>query len=225
MELFIVSFRTLFFYFFVTICYRIMGKREVGQLGVIDLIVSILIAELVAISIENIKDPIILTIVPIILLVIVEVLFAFISVKSRKFRNIIQGRTSLIICDGKINYHQMIKQRYTLDDLLLNLRQNQIKSIEDVEYAFLEPNGKLSIFKYDNKIKDKIFPLPIIIDGRIEERYLDRVSFSKKEIYNMVLNKGIEIENVFYGFYKNNKIFIVEKNDSNIYLDNKNIEK
>ena len=225
MELFIVSFRTLFFYFFVTICYRIMGKREVGQLGVIDLIVSILIAELVAISIENIKDPIILTIVPIILLVIVEVLFAFISVKSRKFRNIIQGRTSLIICDGKINYHQMIKQRYTLDDLLLNLRQNQIKSIEDVEYAFLEPNGKLSIFKYDNKIKDKIFPLPIIIDGKIEERYLDRVSFSKKEIYNMVLNKGIEIENVFYGFYKNNKIFIVEKNDSNIYLDNKNIEK
>ena len=225
MELFIVSFRTLFFYFFVTICYRIMGKREVGQLGVIDLIVSILIAELVAISIENIKDPIILTIVPIILLVIVEVLFAFISVKSRKFRNIIQGRTSLIICDGKINYHQMIKQRYTLDDLLLNLRQNQIKSIEDVEYAFLEPNGKLSIFKYDNKIKDKIFPLPIIIDGRIEERYLDKVSFSKKEIYNMVLNKGIEIENVFYGFYKNNKIFIVEKNDSNIYLDNKNIEK
>ena len=225
MELFIVSFRTLFFYFFVTICYRIMGKREVGQLGVIDLIVSILIAELVAISIENIKDPIILTIVPIILLVIVEVLFAFISVKSRNFRNIIQGRTSLIICDGKINYHQMIKQRYTLDDLLLNLRQNQIKSIEDVEYAFLEPNGKLSIFKYDNKIKDKIFPLPIIIDGRIEERYLDKVSFSKKEIYNMLLNKGIEIENVFYGFYKNNKVFIVEKNDSNIYLDNKNIEK
>ena len=225
MELFIVSFRTLFFYFFVTVCYRIMGKREVGQLGVIDLIVSILIAELVAISIENIKDPIILTIVPIILLVIVEVLFAFISVKSRKFRNIIQGRTSLIICDGKINYHQMIKQRYTLDDLLLNLRQNQIKSVEDVEYAFLEPNGKLSIFKYDNKIKDKIFPLPIIIDGRIEERYLDKVSFSKKEIYNMLLNKGIEIENVFYGFYKNNKVFIVEKNDSNIYLDNKNIEK
>lgn len=223
MELFIVSFRTLFFYLLVTISYRIMGKREVGQLGIIDLIVSILIAELVAISIENIKDPIILTIVPIILLVIVEVALAFISIKSRKFRGIMQGKTSLIICDGKINYHQMIKQRYTLDDLLLNLRQNQIKSIEDVEYAFLESNGKLSIFKYDNKMQGKVFPLPIIVDGRIEEKYLDKVPFNKNEIYNMVLNKGIEMENIFYGFYKDNKIFIVEKNDSKIYLDNKYI--
>lgn len=225
MELFVVSFRTLFFYLFVTICYRIMGKREVGQLGIIDLIVSILIAELVAISIENIKDPIILTIVPIILLVIVEVVLAFVSIKSRKFRSIMQGKTSLIICDGKINYHQMIKQRYTLDDLLLNLRQNQIKSIEDVEFAFLESNGKLSIFKYDNKIKDKVFPLPIIVDGIIEEKYLDKIPFNKSEIYNMVLNKGIEMENIFYGFYKDNKIFIVEKNNSKIYLDNKYITK
>ena len=65
-----------------------MGKREVGQLGVIDLIVSILIAELVAISIENAKDSIILTIVPILILVILEVVFGYIAVKSRKFRTI-----------------------------------------------------------------------------------------------------------------------------------------
>ena len=64
MELFNVLFRTLFFYFFITLAYRIMGKREIGQLGIIDLIVSILIAELVAISIENSKDSIFLTILP-----------------------------------------------------------------------------------------------------------------------------------------------------------------
>ena len=225
MQLFIISFRTLFFYFFVTVCYRLMGKREVGQLGIIDLIVSILIAELVAISIENVGDSIILTVVPILLLVIVEVVFGFISTKSRIFRVIVPGRASLIICDKKIDYHQMLKQRYTLDDLLLNLRQNGIKSIEDVEYAFLESNGKLSIFKYDNKLKNKVFPLPLIMDGKIEEKYLDKVPFKKNELYNMILNKGIDIENVFYGFYKDNRIFIVERDKTKNYLNNKYITK
>ena len=74
MELFNVVFRTLFFYFFITLAYRIMGKREVGQLGIIDLIVSILIAELVAISIENSNDSIMLTIAPILLLVILSII-------------------------------------------------------------------------------------------------------------------------------------------------------
>ena len=104
MQLFIVLFRTIFFYFFVLVSYRIMGKREIGQLGVIDLIVSILIAELVAISIEEHTEPIYLTVVPIALLVLLEILFAFISIKSRKFRTIFDGKPSLIIVNGKINY-------------------------------------------------------------------------------------------------------------------------
>ena len=82
MELLTVLFRTIFFYFFVLLAYRLMGKREIGQLGVIDLIVSILIAELVAISIEETENPIYLSIFPIDMLVILEVVFAFISIKS-----------------------------------------------------------------------------------------------------------------------------------------------
>ena len=108
MDMFHVIFRTVFFYFFVLLCYRLMGKREVGQLGVIDLIVSILIAELIAISIENIKDSIFLTIVPIIILVILEIFLAFISIKSRKIRTFLDGKPSLIICNGKINYNEMV---------------------------------------------------------------------------------------------------------------------
>ena len=225
MELFIVIFRTLFFYFFVSFSYRVMGKREVGQLGIIDLIVSILIAELVAISIENTSDSIFLTIAPIMLLVFVEIILGHLSVKSRGFRNIMQGKPAMIICDGKINYQQMIKQRYTIDDLLMMLRQNQIKSIEDVEYAFLEPNGKLSLFKYDDNLSKRLFPLPIIVDGKIEDKYLNKVSFTKKEIINMLLNKNIDIEHVFYGFYKDKKLFVIEKNDKNSFLNNTYLSK
>ena len=177
MELFSVIVRTLFFYFFITIAYRLMGKREVGQLGIIDLIVSILIAELVAISIENLNDPMYLTIMPISLLVLLEIFLAFISTKSKKIRALLEGKPSLIISNGKINYHEMIKQRYTLDDLLLSLRQKEIKDLSEVEYAFLESNGKLSIFKY-NKFRIKSsYPMPLILDGKIEN---DTLKYLKK---------------------------------------------
>ena len=73
MDILNALFRTIFFYFFVVIAYRIMGKREISQLEVIDLIVSILMAELIAISIENINDSIILAIVPIVALVVLEI--------------------------------------------------------------------------------------------------------------------------------------------------------
>ena len=170
MEMLHVVLRTLFFYFFVMICYRLMGKREIGQLGVVDLIVSILIAELIAISIENIKDSIFLTILPISLLVVLEILLAFISIKSRKIRTFIDGKPSLIICNGKINYNEMVKQRYSMDNLLLSLRQKEIKNIDDVEYAFLEPNGKLSVFKYNFLKFPSSYPMPLILDGSLQKK-------------------------------------------------------
>ena len=214
MELFNVVFRTLFFYFFVTLAYRIMGKREIGQLGVIDLIVSILIAELVAISIENIKDSIFMTILPICILVVLELILGYLSVKSRTFRTVFGGKPSLIIIDGKINYHEMIKQRYSLDDLLLSLRQKEIRNIEDVEYAFLEPNGKLSIFKYNFfKIKSA-YPMPLIVDGNIQYKALKYIHKTKAWLETELKNKKLEAKDVFYAFYKEKKIYLVKKNET-----------
>ena len=205
--------RTLFFYFFVTVCFRIMGKREVGKLGIIDLIVSILIAELCAISIENIKDSIFLAILPITVLVVIELVFGKISLKSRKFRSFVSGKSSLIINKGKINYKEMIKQRYKLDDLLLSLRQEKIKNIEDVEYAFLENNGRLSIFKYNIfKIKGN-YPLPIIIDGVIQKQTLKNINKSSLWVKLYLKKQNILLEDVFYAFYKGTKIYIIKRSD------------
>lgn len=208
-----VLFRTIFFYFFVTLAYRIMGKREVGQLGVIDLIVSILIAELVAISIENSKDSIVLTIVPIAALVLLEVVFGYIAIKSRKFRTLFDGKPSLIICNGKVNYHEMVKQRYTLDDLLISLREKEINDIEMVEYAFLEPNGKLSVFKYKPfKIKSS-YPMALILDSVIQEKTLKQIHKNKSWLKEQLDEKGLLPKDIFYAFYKNKKIYIIKKSD------------
>ncbi len=211
MALIQISIRTLFFYFFIVLLYRIMGKREVGQLGIIDLIVSILIAELVAISIENYNDSMWMSIIPALILVGLEVGVALMSMKSKKIRSIFDGKPSLIVCNGKINYNEMIKQRYSLDDLLLSLRQKQIKSLEDVEYAFLENNGRLSVFKYEKYKYKSCFPMPIIIDGEVQEDTLKKISKNEKWLSNEISKNKIDIENVFYAFFKNSKLYIINK--------------
>ncbi len=213
MELLQVLFRTAFFYFYVIFCYRLMGKREIGQLGVIDLMVSILIAELIAISIENIKDSIFMTIMPIALLVILEIILAFISIKSRKIRTFFDGKPSLIICNGKINYNEMVKQRYSMDNLLLSLRQKEIKNIEDVEYAFLEPNGKLSIFKYNFLKTPSAYPMPLILDGTIQKKALKYIKKNETWLEYILNSKNLKVKDIFYCFYKKKKLYIIKRND------------
>ena len=205
MSLFVVIYRTLFFYIFILIIYRLMGKREIGQLSIIDLVVSILIAELVAISIENHQEGLMLTVVPILILVLLEIIAAVISIKSNKVRNILEGKPSLIINKGKINYKEMVKQRYTLDDLLLELRYKSIKSIEDVEYAILENNGKLSIFKYNFLKLNTTTPFPIILDGVIQKDTLKYLKKNEKWVYELLEKERVVLQDVFYAFYKNKK--------------------
>lgn len=212
-ELWIVLFRTVFFYFFIVLLYRIMGKREIGQLGIIDLIVSILMAELVAISIENTNESLMQTVIPLLVLGGLEILLAFVSIKSRRFRSFFDGKPSLIICNGKVNYKEMIHQRYSMDDLLLSLRQKSIRDINEIEYAFLEPNGKLSIFKYNFLRMKTTYPMPLILDGEVNKKTLNYLKKDKYWLENELAKKNLELEDVFYAFYRKKKIFLIRKSE------------
>ena len=213
MDLVYVIIRTVFFYLFVLIIFRLMGKREIGQLSIQDLVVSLLIAELVAISIENYKDSILLTIVPIIILLCFELVAGFLSLKFNKFRNLIDGKPSLIINRGIINYKEMLKQRYSLDDLLLELRNNEIKNLKDVEYAVLENSGKLNIFKYNFLNIESANPFPLILDGVVQKDTLDYLEKDEEWLYDYLKENEVKIEEIFYSFYKNNKIYIIKRNE------------
>ena len=211
MGLLLIFTRTIFFYFLIFIVYRIMGKREVGQLGIIDLIVSILIAELVVISIENYDNNIMYSIIPILTLSILQVSLALLSLKLPKFRIFLDGNPSVIIKNGKVNYKEMIKQKYNLDDLMVQLREKGNRTIEEIEYAILENNGTLSIF---TKSKKKTpLPLPIILDSHIQNDTLKQLNKNKEWLYKVLKQKNIKLEDVFYAFYKDNNIFIIKKDE------------
>ena len=209
MKYLIVLFRSLFFYILTTIFYRVMGKREIGELSIMDFIVSIFIAEMIAISIENYNKSIFLSLIPIILLVVIQIGISYISMKNNTIRHLIDGKPSVIISKGKINFKEMKSLRYSLDDLLMQLRINSIKSIEEVDYAVLESNGKLSIFKRQDD-PNREYPLPLIIDGKIDLEVLNTIKKSKKWLDKEFEKNNIRIENIFYCFYKNNKLYIIE---------------
>lgn len=204
-----IIFRTVLFYFLVVISYKIMGKREVGELGVFDFIISMLISQLIAICIENYKDPIWFVIVPTLILVLFQIVFSFLSLKSNKFRDILDGKESVIISDGKLNFSEMKKQKYNLNDLLLQLRDKGIRTIEEVDYAILETNGKLSVFQKQDD-NNNIFPLPLVLDGVIEENNLKFINKTRKWLNNELSKKKINLDNIFYAFYKDDDIYVIE---------------
>ena len=205
---FSLIFKTIFMYFFIIFVYRLMGKKEVGQLSIVDLIVSILIAELIALSIQDKEKSLLLSVVPILVLVGVQIFISFITLKNEKIRSIIDGKPTIIIKNGKLNFTEMSKLRYSLDDLLTQLRLQGVKSIDKVKYAVLENNGNLSVFN-DNSD----YPLPLILDGVIDYGVLKEIKKDYDWLINILKKKNIELDDIFYAFYTNNKTFIITKNE------------
>ncbi len=214
MKYLIVFGRSFFFYIMIAVVYRFMGKREIGELSIMDFIVSIFIAELAAIAIENYKDSIFLSIVPIAVLVLLQILISKISIKSNQARELIDGEPSVIINRGKVNFKEMLKQRYNLDDLLTQLRAKSIKSIEEVDYAILETSGKLSVFKKTDD-PNRTYPLPVILDGKVDEEVLMQIRKDKIWLKDALKREGYQLEDVFYGFYQKNKLFLIKKENIN----------
>ncbi|GAA0354839.1 DUF421 domain-containing protein [Bacillus horti] len=201
MEIWMIALRTFFIYFFILLVMRIMGKREIGKLSIFDLVVSIMIAELAVLSVENVKDPMLHSITPILVLMLTQIGLSYISLKSQKIRDLVDGKSSVLVEHGKIKEEELKRQRYNLDDLLLQLRENRIYSLSQVEFAILEPSGKLTVFpkeeemsvtRSDLQLPTQRHELPTILikDGEVQEDGLQKLGknhfWLKSELKNRV---------------------------------------
>ena len=202
-DFWIISFRTILLYFIVLFVFRLMGKREVGELSLLDFAVYVLIAEVASLAIDNLDQPLLLHIVPIVLLFIIQYLNALFILKNKKMRDAIDGDPTIIIRDGVIVEAEMRKQRYNLDDLFQQLREQGISSVQNVAYAFLEQSGKLSVFEKGNEP----FILPLVVDGYVDEKHLMFIGKERKWLEDMLRNEGIyTTDDVFYCCYENEKL-------------------
>ncbi|MBO5530672.1 MAG: DUF421 domain-containing protein [Bacilli bacterium] len=206
-----ILFRAVFFYFMIVFAYKFMGKRELGELSLVDFVISTVLSQIIAISIENYKEPLLFTLAPLIVLVLLQVFLAYLSLKNKKIRTFLDGTESLIINKGKLNKNEMKKQRYSLDDLLSQLRDKDIRTIDEVDYAVLETGGKLSVFKKDDKERT-VFPLPLILDGEIEYKNLEYINKDEYWLLDILKEKKTDLEDVFYSFLRGRDVFIIKKN-------------
>lgn len=195
--------RTTIGYFILLSMLKIMGKREIGQLSLFDLIILLSIADIMIIGIENYNLNYWYVVLPIILLTLLQRLIAFIVLKSKKLRKLFDGEESIIIHKGKINIKEMKRLCYNFDDLLSQLRQKDIRSIEEVEYAILENSGKLSVFKYSDT---NCFPLPIIVSGEIEKNYLKLIGKDIKWVEKELSKQNVSLKKVYCGIYQDDTI-------------------
>lgn len=204
MELITILMRTLFTYFFLLVLLRLMGKRELGKLSVFDVVISIMLAELASLGIENVDKPAMYFYLPMGLICLLEIGLAYFSLKSKKVRDVVDGSADLIIENGEIREDAMRRNRLSLDDLMVHLRQKNIKNLADVEFAILEPTGQMSVFPKVEKhpvTKEDLgisapkpasgvtftgLPIPLIMDGKIRDEALRKIGqntfWLKKEI-------------------------------------------
>lgn len=207
MELLTIIIKTGIGYFVLILIMRFMGKREIGQLNLFDLVILLTIVDLLVVGIENYDKSFLLWVIPIILLGIIQKMIAILLLKCSFFRTVIDGRESLIINKGKVVLKNMKRNNYNFDDLFVQLRLKDVKSIEEVEYAILETNGELSVFK--QKDASGYFPIPLLISGSINVDALEAVGKDKEWlIYNLKKHHYNDYKKVRLVLYKNGEVII-----------------
>lgn len=200
--------RTTITYISLVGAMKVMGKRQLGELELSEFTITMLLSELAATPISDSTIPITFSIVPIIVLISLEMIVSFISIKSRRIKKVFGGSPSFIVKKGKICKSEMEKVRISLDELLSQLRIKNIFDISEVEYAILEENGQLSVVPkmYARNVtledlnihsKEKGITHTIIADGQISNFNLSLSGHNKKWLTKQLKLHSCSLKDVF----------------------------
>lgn len=201
--------RCIALYIAVIFAVRIMGKRQIGELQPSELVITIMLSELAALPLQDINMPLIWGIMPMFLLVALELIMSFITLKSMKMRRFCYGSPIMLIYGGKVNRDNLIKTRVSMEDIMEAMRGQGISAVEDVQTAVLETNGTLSIIPKpeaapptarDMKMKltdNGGIPAIIIMDGRCVEENMKCKGISEAELTVILKNYGVSMKEVF----------------------------
>ena len=138
-------FRTVILYLLLIAGLRLSGKRQIGELEPIELVLTLLISDLASVPMQDFGLPLFNGVIPIITLIALSTLFSAVSLRCVRFRDLVCGQPALVIRDGKLYQETMRRNRLTLDELFEQLRGQGVTDLDDVKYAVLETNGRLSV--------------------------------------------------------------------------------
>jgi uncharacterized membrane protein YcaP (DUF421 family) len=195
MEIINVILKTILFYLLIVIIIRLLGKREVGEISVFDLVVLLVIADVATIAISREWIDVLYSIGSLLTLLLLQKLFAYLTLKFPKIRNIVDYSPSILIYNGKVDLKEMKKQAYTMDDLITQARGNGVMDLNEIKLAILEPSGELSIYKnadYNNVV------LPVIVSGILIDDNIDLLNLKVSDINTYLKKNNLKVESVNY---------------------------
>ena len=218
--------RTIILYILIIAGIRLMGKRQVGELEPSELVLSLIIADLASVPMQDYGIPLLTGVIPILTLLSVTMILSVLTTKSVRFRAVLCGRPSIVIRDGLVDQHEMARNRLTVDELLEELRCKGYTDPAMVKYAVLETNGQLSILPYANQkpptarqmkvsVEEAGLPLVVVSDGRLLERNLTALGYDRRWLDKRLAERGCSgPEGVF--------LLLVDENGA-IYLARKDM--
>ena len=216
----VVFIRSIILYIAVLIALRVMGKGEIAEMNAFDLVITLLIAEVAAIPMQDNSIPMIYGIASITGLVFIEILISYITLKSRTMSKILSGSSAILIDKNKLDYKQLKKERISIEELLEELRTQGYFSLKDIQYAILETDGDLSIVpspSYDSSKTSefKHLPLPVIIDGKTIKSNLNELNKDDAWISKLLKSNNIKsVKDILICIVdENDEVFIQRKND------------
>ena len=177
--------RTVILYFLIMIGLRLMGKRQIGELEPGELVLTMMISDLATVPMQDFGIPLLAGVIPILTLLALSMLLSQLSLTSLRFRALACGTPSVLIREGILQQEAMRKNRYTLDELLEELRGQGITGVEEVKYAVLENSGHLSVLPWAKPQppsaealgmkteEDMTLPVVLVNDGRLLRRNLE----------------------------------------------------
>lgn len=177
--------RTAILYLVAVVVIRTMGKRQIGQLQPFELVITIIIAELVVIPMQDKDVPLVEGLVPVFALLLLQYGVSLLLMKSEGVRAVVCGVPSVLVHNGRIVEQELHRLRYNLSDLLEQLRVKGLPNLADVEFAILETNGELSVIPKSQKrpvqpqdleisTDYEGLPLPLILDGKVKAGALEK---------------------------------------------------
>ncbi|MBP1569518.1 MAG: DUF421 domain-containing protein [Oscillospiraceae bacterium] len=207
--MFVVFFRTLIIYFVIIVCLRVMGKRQLGELQPSEFVIAILISNIATLSIEDTDIPLIGAVVPIITLMSAEVILSFITLKSGKAQVIVTGNPVAIIRNGNIDQKSMRDLRFSIEDLMSQLRINGFFDIREVSWAIVETNGQLTVFPkanfrplspdslFEPKKQNNVPPMVLISDGELCSKILKECNLTEKWLEGVLKKEKLSPKEIF----------------------------
>ncbi len=200
--------RTILLYLIIIVTVRLMGKRQISELQTSELVVTLLMSDIASIPMQNSEQSMLSGIIPIIILMFCEIFISLLMLKKTSIRKLICGNPVIVINNGTIDQKAMKELRISTEDLFEELRQKDIFRIEEVAYAIVETNGKMSILKkngYDTvtanqlgvQSKDNGLQTVVISDGEIAYSSLEFCGLSKKWLDGILKMEKTRLKDIF----------------------------